>query len=120
MKHVETEDATMSYAFIITDPIERKFSCALENEPSSTRAELMAIIYVLLICPKNCKVSLFTDSKNVIDRYNNIKDLELTHVKKCSYTDIHLWCLMMRIIGFLQLKVIMTKVKAHSGDKIND
>ena len=43
----------------------------IDNWPSSTRSELMAILHLILCIPMNRKVTIFTDSKAAIDSINN-------------------------------------------------
>ena len=69
------ESMSMSFAILQTHPNAPsiKFKALLENWPSSTRAETVAVVTALLLVPKNCSVKIFIDSQAVIDHfYNNI------------------------------------------------
>jgi len=54
-----------SAAFIETNSSIR-YTSRISNWPSSTRAELYAILLALLICPQNSVVDIFTDSQCAI------------------------------------------------------
>src|SRR5262249_22167324 len=77
------------------------------------------------ICPPNSTVKIFTDSQSVIDAYSsrfcNPQSSRLFTPRrklKCHYHQI--WAVFDYIIKTLHLQVELTKVKAHSGDTLND
>src|SRR5688572_4612594 len=47
----------------------------IDNWPSSSRAELAAIILTILICPIGITVNIFTDSQATIDAFHNFQQL---------------------------------------------
>jgi ribonuclease HI len=103
--------------FITNNMEEITFSAQTKEFPSSTRAELVAILCAILVSPKNKTINLYTDSANAI------KNLE--HPKKTQ----HRWnkqknpTLIQVIIETTQAKQItinFIKVKGHSGNYGND
>jgi ribonuclease HI len=67
------QDIKLSCAWIqIKDKdVKHSFSCSLTSFPSSTRAELMAIMTALITCPQYCLVSIYTDSQSSIQLLDN-------------------------------------------------
>src|SRR5207247_9877693 len=63
-----TLDSSMSFGLIQTHPssLQVKLSATIDNWPSSLRSELAAILSALLISPKQCDVTIFTDSESII------------------------------------------------------
>ena len=120
LKDVKTDDMRMACAFIVKSPIETTFSCAIENEPSSTKVELMAVILAIMICPKDSRININTDSKNIITIFEKLITMEMSKIKKERFTDLYLWSFLIRLIRFFNLTVTMTKVKAHSDDIYNN
>ena len=49
-----------------------QFNAKLLNSSSSIKAEIIAILTALIVTPKGCKVHIFTDSANTINRFNFI------------------------------------------------
>ncbi|GBC53990.2 ribonuclease H-like domain-containing protein [Rhizophagus irregularis DAOM 181602=DAOM 197198] len=82
IKNVATSEIMMGCAFVISAPIKKSFNCGIVDNSSSNKAELMAVILSLMICPKVANVEIYSDSQWIIRIYN--------------------------------LKVKITKVKAHS------
>src|SRR6266513_3103346 len=89
-----------------------KFNAKTKGWPSSTRAEIIAILTTLLVVKKHSVVNIYTDSKNTISIFNSYK-AKFSNYK--SYVKLD-----NQIVWELILKVIMHKVKAHSNNKWND
>ncbi|RGB35223.1 hypothetical protein C1646_759608 [Rhizophagus diaphanus] len=47
-------------------------SDATAFNPSSTKAEVYAVLTILIACPNSCSVNIYTDSQNIISIYNTI------------------------------------------------
>ncbi|PKY37047.1 hypothetical protein RhiirB3_461172 [Rhizophagus irregularis] len=48
MKNIATNKIMMGCAFIISAPIKKSFNCKIADNPSSNKAELMAVILMIL------------------------------------------------------------------------
>ena len=80
-----TTTCSMSYACIHTtyDAPPFELSSKIENWPSSTRAEVAAILITLLLCPVGIKVTIYTDSQASIDAYNHLRTLDFPFTSRC-------------------------------------
>jgi ribonuclease HI len=89
----------------------------------SFKAELLAIILALIVARQNSIVTIYTDSKSVIDKFTSLSNdhdrfSSARHNSKIQY--FKYWSTLFHIIDRLQLKVILKKVKAHRGNKFNE
>jgi ribonuclease HI len=112
----------LGYALIQIDENKRivsKIRGRTSKWASSTRAELMAILEAVLISPENCKTDIFTDSATGIGLVEKIQ----------KYTKSRNWIKggntsILKAIKFgietKSLKIILHKVKAHSGIRENE
>ncbi|GES89333.1 RNA-directed DNA polymerase from mobile element jockey-like isoform X1 [Rhizophagus clarus] len=96
-----------------------QFFTRLVNWPSSTSAELFAILLALLVCPRDCRVKIYTDSNCSI---STITRFLRSRSKFCSRGFNN--SLILIYIGLLirdkNLDLELIKVKAHAGDPWND
>jgi ribonuclease HI len=115
------QDIKLSCAWIqIKDGnIQQSFSCSLTSFPSSTRAELMAIMTALITCPQHCSVSIYTDSQSSIQLLNNNPILNTTR-NKFKIKNYSIISSIHHIKKSLSLKISFHKIKSHSGNKYND
>src|SRR5438034_6642831 len=87
--------------------------------PSSSKAEAMAILSALCTCSCNCTVDIYTDSQNCIDIFNSLfKNDKYRRTLKIKNHSI--WTVIMQTVEKFHLKVILHKVKAHSNLTEND
>src|SRR5581483_307010 len=94
--------------------------CASSFEwPSLTRMELLVVLSLISILPINFYINIFTDSKNVIDKYMKLKR-HMSYRKKKKIVNYNLWEILLWIEKEFSLHISFTKVKAHSGNKLND
>src|SRR6201992_3286334 len=94
--------------------------CASSFEwPSSTRMELLAVLSLLSTLPTHSSVNIFTDSKNVIDKYMKLKR-HMPYRKKKKIVNYNLWEILFWVEKEFSLHISFTKVKAHPGKKLND
>ncbi|CAB4400586.1 unnamed protein product [Rhizophagus irregularis] len=111
---------------IINDKNEVIMECSssITEWPSSTRAELGAILSVILVLQTGQRANIFTDSQATIDSINHTR-INLTNEKN----KIRIWCksnnysIISSIINLIDSKhlgVKLTKVKGHSGVKGNE
>ncbi|PKY55539.1 hypothetical protein RhiirA4_427591 [Rhizophagus irregularis] len=87
---------------------------------SSTKAELVAIITALIVCPSQSTVTIYTDSLSCINTFNNLKSPKLSTRRFQKINNCALWNTLKHIINEFKLQVTLIKVKAHSGDSLND
>ncbi|RHZ86816.1 hypothetical protein Glove_44g5 [Diversispora epigaea] len=97
-----------------------RFKCYADHFPSSTKAELLAIITALAVASVGSVVNVFTDSQNVINIIEEIvsnrdRDIQWTKGKKIISRNA-----ILHMIKDLDLTVQCHKVKTHSNDKYNE
>ncbi len=102
------------------------YTTAISNEwTSSTKAELIALVTALITAPAHSQVDIYLDSKAVIEKFKSlakyVDTFKYTRDQlKESYSSLCLWYMTFVIMERLDLKVILHKVKAHSGNVFND
>jgi hypothetical protein len=72
LSYPTSEECTMGLGWICPDILtdhSNHFNAAVVNHPSSTRAELFALLTALIICPKSSSPTIFLDSQTIIDGY---------------------------------------------------
>jgi ribonuclease HI len=113
----------MTFGFTQTDhhSEQRSFFASIENWPSSTRAELAAILSALLVVPMTCQVTIITDCLSVIEHYNEFSSLPNISPRYIfKEANNILWICLREIISLMNLKVSFHKIKAHSGNYSHD
>ncbi|POG67801.1 hypothetical protein GLOIN_2v1843361 [Rhizophagus irregularis DAOM 181602=DAOM 197198] len=112
----------MGYGWIFTTNLSDnvKFSGSCKDWPSSSKAELMAILTALITCTPNSKVQIYTDSASCIDTFNKLNSPKLTARRFQKLNNCTIWNTVKYIINTLKLNVSLIKVKAHSGNPLND
>jgi len=98
-------------------PIE--FQAAAIINPSSSKAESLAILTALLTSPTHCHVQIYTDSQNSIDNFHKVSTITRYH-RKLKIKNLTIWQAITNIIKELSLKVSLFKVKGHNNDPLND
>ncbi|GET66400.1 RNA-directed DNA polymerase from mobile element jockey-like [Rhizophagus irregularis DAOM 181602=DAOM 197198] len=93
----------------------------IKDNPSSSRAEAAALYAVLTISLRDSEVTIYTDSQTAIDGLRKCS----THTYSNSRlyyktTNFKLWAIIERTILSKNLTVLPVKVKAHSGNYLND
>ena len=92
---------------------------ALKEWPSSTKAELAAILAVLLIILSNSNIIIMTDSQAAIDGINVM--LRKKHLWKWTKaTNSSLKTIIYLCLEKKNLNLNLIKVKGHSGELFND
>ncbi|RHZ84948.1 hypothetical protein Glove_74g324 [Diversispora epigaea] len=100
-----------------------EFRCTTEFFPSSTKAEIMAMITAIAIAPINSRVEILSDSQGAINIFNNILDNSQGKNKKkeiFNNNNMVLTLAAQQIIQDLKLQISLVKVKAHSGIEYNE
>ncbi|EXX64690.1 ribonuclease H-like domain-containing protein [Rhizophagus irregularis DAOM 181602=DAOM 197198] len=96
------------------------FMDALSFNPSSTKAEVYALLTTIISVPNGSKVDIYTDSLNVIDTFHKVTN-KLTSIRQLLKCNNNIsWRLIDTLINKKQLLVSLHKVKAHSDDRLND
>ena len=115
----------MGMAWLQTDPrwplISFHTSFSLHN-PSSTLAELMAVIATIFVSPLNSSITISTDSSSVIFNYNKVSFFlssspSLNPIFKISHYP--LWFFLVNLINSKHIMLNLIKVKAHADDPLN-
>lgn len=53
-----------------------------ESNPSSTKAEIVAIYSALKVCPKNLDVNIYSDSQSALSNLNKMKEMNKSNYRK--------------------------------------
>ncbi|PKY54146.1 hypothetical protein RhiirA4_472792 [Rhizophagus irregularis] len=111
----------MGYGWIFTTNLieDIKYSGSCKNWPSSSKAELIAIL-TALVCPPQSSIEIYTDSATCIFTFNALYSPKLTARRLQKINNCAIWNTIKFIINTLKLKVSLFKVKAHSGHPLND
>ena len=85
----DTSHMTMGIGWTtaFSDTSNYTFHAALSNNPSSTKAETIAILTALIMCPASATVNIFTDSQCCVDHFNRLQhpSFTATHYKSSSH-----------------------------------
>ncbi|PKY37365.1 hypothetical protein RhiirA4_450213 [Rhizophagus irregularis] len=118
-KHTLTA-VDMGSAFLISSPKRFEFNANITDNPSAFKAELIAIILVLLICPKDANITIYVDAQAIINIFNQLKKESLQQISKGKRPYNVWWILGFKIIKFFKLSVQLVKVKAHNNSEYNN
>jgi len=111
--HIDAID--IGWVVINYDDIE--FTASSVLWPSSTKAEMLACFTALLVTLINAMVTIQTDSATTILDFDKIADLMHLSVRKREKIPyFQLWMTIAYIISMKNLKLIIVKVKVHSGN----
>jgi ribonuclease HI len=97
-----------------------EFNGSAKNFASSTKAECLAFLTCLIICPPNSTVTIHTDSLCLIQTYNNIFYNNLSHRKFLKINNYQIWNAIQICINKLNFTINLIKVKSHSNNMLND
>jgi len=82
---------------------------------------LAAVLSALLISPKQCDVTIFTDSESIIKHYN---ECEFNFIPSSRFIlkeeNKFLWTALRETIIYNELQVTFVKVPSHSNNLYND
>ena len=96
-----------------------QFISNVTEYPTSTKAELMAILLTLIVVPKKAEVTIYSDSQAAINMIETVKNTTNNRVWKQFNHNITLLTIK-QMVREQQLKVKLIKVKAHSNDICNN
>ncbi|GBB87698.1 hypothetical protein RclHR1_01420001 [Rhizophagus clarus] len=125
LQHLGSNDITMTYGFILIDDAsnEIRFKSSISHWPSSTRAEIMAVVTTLLVLPRNSHITIHTDSQATIDGFHSHITTIVNFLPRLYFTwnsNNFLWLLLYNIVNNNNISVNFVKVKGHSGDHYNE
>jgi ribonuclease HI len=120
-----TEQCSMTFAFMQTLPSAPaiQFSLTIEKWCSSNYAELFAIFAALLISPCHTTITIYSDSKSIIDHYDSFSQSNYPFLPRNIFkqsSNVSLWSYIFNIIHWNSISLSFVKVKAHSGNIYND
>jgi ribonuclease HI len=97
------------------------FSAQVERFPSSTRAEIYAILSALVTAPRHCNIKLYLDNETAVKDFLSLLSgaNKFNHNHQSSPNYI-LWLAIKFVIHSMDLKVSVHWVKAHSKNLHND
>ncbi|PKY52450.1 hypothetical protein RhiirA4_425285 [Rhizophagus irregularis] len=110
----------MGSAFLISNPKKFEFNINITDNPSAFKAELIAIILVLLVCPKDVNITIYIDAQAIINIFNQLKKESLQQISRGKRQYNAWWILSFKIIKFFNLTVSLVKVKAHDNNEYNN
>jgi ribonuclease HI len=114
-KDFTTTEFPMGYGWTTSNltGINVTYNGPLKYFPSSTKAETMAILTALLVCPpSNCSVNIYTDSQAGIDSFYKSKNLHSISPRRFNKINNNiLWSSIHYIIKHLRLSVHFIKSK---------
>jgi ribonuclease HI len=105
-------DTTMGFAWIQTNPASQNlaFQASTTKWPSAYKAELMAVLSAIIICPHGCIVDIFTDCQTIINKSQEIANHRYANrrnILKDSHS--YLWCIIYESIILMRLTVVSGK-----------
>ncbi|PKK80329.1 hypothetical protein RhiirC2_724806, partial [Rhizophagus irregularis] len=70
----------------------------ITDNPSVFKAELVAMVMLLLVCPKNASVKIHVDAQVIINMFNQIQSYSLQQIVKTRRPYNIWWILCFKII----------------------
>ena len=91
--NIRMDNIKMGIGWIQTniDASPASFIASIENFPSLTKAETMALLTALLVTPPKCKITICLDSNVTIQNYNKINREDLSCRKQLKMKHIWIW-----------------------------
>jgi ribonuclease HI len=121
-RNSDNNTAKMGFGWLITEPQECliNFNGNTTGFASSTRVKIFGLLTALIVCPIDSIVTIYTDSMNLIHTFQKIQNDNLTTRRFAKLNNHLLWHFIKQLLDSLHLQVTLIKVKAHSGDILND
>ena len=98
-----------------TNTIKVEFSAANFGWPSSTKAEVLAILSTILVVPPHSSMKIYTDSKNAIQQFEQYKK-ELSVRRQLKINNQISWNTITYLLKKYNINLELIKVKAHSDN----
>src|SRR6266498_608603 len=98
------------------------FHAAISGNPSSTKAEIIAILTTIITCPAHATINIYTDSQCCVDHFDRLKHTSSTvlRYKNSLYPNYLHWEIIFELILTLSLHVSLFKTQGHSNNHFND
>ena len=93
---------------------EYQFQAQLENFPSSTRAEIMAIATVISTVPRHSKILIHTDSQGAIQAITNFQKTRLK-TRSQKFRNGNILAYISEVTKLKDIQISLNKVAAHTG-----
>ena len=111
----------MGLGWVVIGYDDIEFSASAVSWPSSTKAEMLAYLTALFVTPYQARVTIYMDSAATIKGFDALMYYRhLSMHKKEKIPNFQIWSIIDHIIDSKQLTLNLVKVKAHSGDILND
>ena len=111
----------MGLGWVLVNNEAVEFSASAILWPSSTKAEILACLTALMVAPVKANVTIYTDSATTIAGFYKIDDImNLSVRKRAKIPNYQLWMTIAHLIDIKLLTIHMIKVRAHSGDWLNE
>jgi len=112
---------TMGLGWVVQHHEDIEFAASAILWPSSTKTEVLACLTALLVAPVKAKVTINTDSAATIAGFDKLVALKhLSVQKREKIPNFQIWMAIAHIIESKFLQTTLVKIKAHSGDRLND
>jgi ribonuclease HI len=116
----------LGIAWLQTDPQWPSLSfnaSLLSQSPSSTLAEIVAILVAIYVSPHNSDIEICTDSQVAISSFFKLSflfrdSLSINPAFKIPY--FHLWSMLFSLLAQKHIAISFTKVNAHTDDIFNN
>src|SRR6266498_5633514 len=88
------------------------FHAAISGNPSSTKAEIIAILTALITCPAHATINIYTDSQYCVDHFDQLKytSSDTLRYKNSLYPNYLHWDIIFELISTLSLHVSLFKI----------
>ena len=111
----------MGLSFVVVNQEHLEFSASAVLWPLSTKAEMLACLAALMVVPVQALTTLYTDSAATIAGFNRIDELKNLSVRKREkIPNFQIWLTIAHIMEIKNLTIQLVKVKAHSGERLNE
>ncbi|RHZ79407.1 hypothetical protein Glove_146g13 [Diversispora epigaea] len=107
------------YTALNQETYSKTIGTRVTGTPSSTRAELWAILLALKVLPFDATATIFSDSQASIQAIKNFKNKRKA-IRWKKYKNPYIFQVIIQLIERKKLKVNFVKIKAYSGTLGND
>jgi ribonuclease HI len=120
--NITTEQCSMGIGWVqIQDSdILHTYQAKIQYWPSAYKAELMSILSVICVCPRNSTINIYTDSQSIISKFNKLTTTHPNPNKVSSFNYWPIWQTLLHLIKSLKHKLNFHKVQAHSDNIFNN
>ena len=119
VKNLGSEIVKMAVTFKITNP-NIEYVIAIDAEPSAFKAELVAVILVLILCDEKTCIKLHTDCESIVSTFEKHRNKTINKIVRSKINYKPWWIMLFKMLDFFKLKLEMIKVKVHDICKENN